>query len=255
MLEVDALGFGYKKRPILNDICLTINKGEMVSIVGPNGTGKTTLIKCLAGIHKPDTGTVRINGNNILDMHRRDYARCVGYVPQNCPSRFPITVFEAVLMGRRPHIVWKPTQTDYDKTARIIGSMHLEQIALEDFDQLSGGQKQKVLLARAIAQDTDYLLLDEPTSNLDLKHQLDVLEMISDLVKTKQVAAVLAMHDLNLAARFSHRMVMMKQGHILCSGTPSQVMTQENISTVYGVRAVVGHNQGNPYILPTGIVR
>jgi len=254
MLQVDALSFGYKKRTILTDISLKVHKGQMVSIAGPNGTGKTTLIKCLAGIQRPSCGTILINGKDAFGMHRREHARCVGYVPQSSPSKFPITVFEAVLMGRRPYITWKPTQTDFEKTAQIIESMNLKDIALRDFDNLSGGQKQKVLLARAIAQDTDILLLDEPTSNLDLKHQFEVLEMISSLVKTNQMAAVLAMHDLNLSSRFSHRMVMMKEGQILCSGTPSEVMTPENISTVYGVHAVVSQNEGHPYILPTGTV-
>ncbi|WP_020586474.1 ABC transporter ATP-binding protein [Desulfobacter curvatus] len=254
MLQVDALSFGYKKRTILTDISLEVHKGQIVSIAGPNGTGKTTLIKCLAGIQKPSCGSILINGKDAFGMNRREHARCVGYVPQSSPSKFPITVFEAVLMGRRPYITWKPTQNDFEKTAQVIESMNLKDIALRDFDNLSGGQKQKVLLARAIAQDTDILLLDEPTSNLDLKHQLEVLEMISSLVKTNQMAAVLAMHDLNLASRFSHRMVMMKEGQILCSGTPGDVMTPENISTVYGIHAVVSQNEGYPYILPTGTV-
>ncbi|WP_320045558.1 ABC transporter ATP-binding protein [uncultured Desulfobacter sp.] len=254
MLQVDALSFGYKKRTILTDISLNVHKGQMVSIVGPNGTGKTTLIKCLAGIQRPRGGSILINGKDAFGMHRREHARCVGYVPQSSPSKFPIIVFEAVLMGRRPYITWKPTQIDFEKTARVIESMNLKDIALRDFDKLSGGQKQKVMLARAIAQDTDVLLLDEPTSNLDLKHQLEVLEMISSLVETNQMAAVLAMHDLNLASRFSHRMVMMKEGQVLCSGTPSEVMTPENISTVYGIHAVVSQNEGHPYILPTGTV-
>lgn len=254
MLHVDALSFGYKKRTILRDISLTVHKGQMVSIAGPNGTGKTTLIKCLAGIQKPSRGTIRINGKDAFGMHRRDHARCVGYVPQSSPSKFPITVFEAVLMGRRPYITWKPTRTDFEKTAQVIESMNLKDIALRDFDKLSGGQKQKVLLARAIAQETDVLLLDEPTSSLDLKHQLEVLELISSLVKAKQVAAILAMHDLNLASRFSHRVVMMKEGQILCSGTPGEVMTPENISTVYGVHAIVRQNEGHPFVLPTGTV-
>ncbi|WP_321416847.1 ABC transporter ATP-binding protein [uncultured Desulfobacter sp.] len=254
MLQVDALSFGYKKRTILTDISLNVHKGQMVSIVGPNGTGKTTLIKCLAGIQRPRGGSILINGKDAFGMHRREHARCVGYVPQSSPSKFPIIVFEAVLMGRRPYITWKPTQIDFEKTAQVIESMNLKDIALRDFDKLSGGQKQKVMLARAIAQDTDVLLLDEPTSNLDLKHQLEVLEMISSLVETNQMAAVLAMHDLNLASRFSHRMVMMKEGQVLCSGTPSEVMTPENISTVYGIHAVVSQNEGHPYILPTGTV-
>lgn len=254
MLTVDDLSFGYRKKKILNNICLELHKGEILSIVGPNGTGKTSLLKCILGINRPDSGSVRVNDRDAFGMDRRDHAKCVGYVPQSSPSKFPITVFDAVLMGRRPYIRWKPTKNDFEKTAQVIESMNLKDIALRDFDKLSGGQKQKVLLARAIAQDTDYLLLDEPTSNLDLKHQLEVLEMLSGLVKKKPVAAMLAMHDLNLASRFSHRVIMMKAGQIFCTGSPQHVMTVENIRSVYGVQAIVSHTNGQPYILATGTV-
>jgi iron complex transport system ATP-binding protein len=185
-------------------------------------------------------------------MSRLVHARRVAYVPQNSPAKFPISVFDAVLMGRRPYIAWRPSENDLKAVADILKSMDLEEFALRDFDRLSGGQQQKVLLARAVAQDSDYLLLDEPTSNLDLKHQMEVLEMISAMVGTKRVGAMLAMHDLNLASRFSDRMVMLKSGQIFSSGTPRQVMTIENIRSVYGVEAVISQTNGHPYILPTG---
>ena len=252
MLSIDSLFFGYRNTNILKNITLELHQGEILSIVGPNGTGKTSLLKCIVGIHKPTCGTIMINGRDLCQMHRRDLAKSVGYVPQNSPSKFPITVFDTVLMGRRPHMTWRPTNEDLKKVAHIIESMNLKDIALRDFDQLSGGQKQKVLLARAIAQDTDYLLLDEPTSSLDLKHQLEVLELLSRLVTTNNAAVMLAMHDLNLASRFSHRMIMLNRGQIVCSGTPQQVMTTENIRSVYGVEAIIRQNNGFPYILPTG---
>jgi iron complex transport system ATP-binding protein len=251
MLNVQGLFFGYKNESILEDVAIQLNKGEVLSIVGPNGTGKTTLLKCIVGVARPKLGTISIDGKNTDQMTRRDLARCISYVPQSAPSKFPVTVFDAVLMGRRPYITWKPSKKDLEIVAAIIASMNLQDVALRDFDQLSGGQKQKVLLARAVAQETDYLLLDEPTSNLDLRHQIEVMEMISNMVMANGVAAILAMHDLNLASRFSHRMVMLNGGRLFCDGKPEQVMTEENIKIVYGVEARVSLNGGYPFVLPT----
>ena len=250
MLRVHGLHFRYKNIDALKHVGIGLNKGEVLSIVGPNGAGKTTLLKCIVGIVKPDNGTVLIDGKDTSRMKRLDLARCIGYVPQSTPSKFPITVFDAVLMGRRPYIVWKPSERDLEIVADLLRSMGLEDMALRDFDHLSGGQKQKVLLARAFAQDTDYLLLDEPTSNLDLRHQMEVMEMISGMVKKKGMAAILAVHDLNLASRFSDTVVMLNAGRVFCSGKPMEVMTVENIRSVYGVEATINQNDGNPYILP-----
>ncbi len=218
--------------------------------MGPNGAGKTTFLKCILGIVKPNRGTILIDGRDASLMKKLNLAKCISYVPQTSPSRFPISVFDAVLMGRRPYIVWKPSKKDLEVVADVLRSMDLEDVALRDFDQLSGGQKQKVLLARVFAQETDYLLLDEPTSNLDLRHQMEVMEMISGMVKRKGAAAMLAMHDLNLASRFSDTIVMLNEGKIFCAGEPSQVMTVENIKSVYGVEATISESNGHPHIVP-----
>ena len=232
MLSIHELSFRYKNINALEEVEITLDKGEILSIVGPNGAGKTTHLKCILRIVKPDKGTILIDGKDTSRMKRLDLARRLGYVPQNSLSRFPVTVFEAVLMGRRPYIVWKPSEKDLNVVANMLKTMDLEDIALRDLDKLSRGQRQKVLLARALAQDTDYLLLDEPTSNLDLKHQMEVMEMISSMVKQRKMAAIVAMHDLNLASRFSDRMVMLKTGRIFCAGRPQQVMTASNIRSV-----------------------
>lgn len=250
MLSINGLDFRYKNISALEDVGIELNKGEVLSIVGPNGAGKTTLLKCILGIVKPDKGTVLIDGRDASRMKRLNLAKCISYVPQASPSKFPISVFDVVLMGRRPYIVWKPSKKDLEVVADLLKSMGLEDVALRDFDQLSGGQKQKVLLARAFAQDTDYLLLDEPTSNLDLKHQMEVMEMISGMVKKKEAAAILAIHDLNLASRFSDTIIMLNAGKIVCTGKPLQVMTANNIRSVYGVEAMINTDNGYPYVLP-----
>ncbi len=250
MLRIHGLDFRYKNITALKDVGIELNKGEVLSIVGPNGAGKTTLLKCIVRIVKPDKGTILIDGKDASRMNRLNLAKCISYVPQASPSKFPISVFDAVLMGRRPYIVWKPSNKDLKVVADLLKSMDLENVALRDFDRLSGGQKQKVLLARAFAQDTDYLLLDEPTSNLDLKHQMEVMEMISGMVKRKGMAAMLAMHDLNLASRFSDAIMMLNAGKVFCTGEPLQVMTVENIRSVYGVESEISMSNGHPYILP-----
>jgi len=250
MLFIRGLHFRYKNINALEDVAMGLDKGEILSVVGPNGAGKTTLLKCIARIVKPTKGTILIDGKDASRMNRLSLARRISYVPQSSPSKFPVTVFETVLMGRRPYIIWKPSKKDLKVVADLLKSMDLEDIALRGFDKLSGGQKQKVLLARAFAQDTDYLLLDEPTSNLDLKHQMEVMEMISSMVKEKGVAAILAMHDLNLASRFSDKIVMLNGGKIFCIGTPPQVMTVENIRSVYGVEVTINLSDCHPYIVP-----
>ena len=250
MLKISGLFFSYKKTEILANIGLELRKGEVLAIVGSNGAGKTTLLRCIAGIAKPDKGSIRIDGRDIFGMKRPDLAKRIGYVPQTAPSKFPVTVFETVLMGRRPYISWRPSENDLKVVTDLLRSMNLEDIALRYFDQLSGGQKQKVLMAKAFAQETDYLLLDEPSSNLDLRHQMEVMEMISGMAKEKRMAAILAMHDLNLTSRFADTILMLNNGKTFCIGEPKQVMTHENIKSVYGVETEINMSNGYPYILP-----
>jgi iron complex transport system ATP-binding protein len=250
MLKVTGLYFNYNGARVLEGIGANVAKGRVLSIVGPNGAGKTTLLKCIAQILRPAAGTVVIDGRDAGGMPRRELAKHLGYVPQGMPAGFPATVFETVLAGRRPYIAWRPSRDDLERTARIIEEMNLVDLAMRDMNRLSGGQAQKVLLARALAQNTRCLLLDEPTSNLDLRHQLEMLEVIITLAKRKDMGVLMAMHDLNLAARFSDTILMLHQGKIFCSGKASDVMTPENIREVYGVEAAVRRDNGYLQIQP-----
>jgi iron complex transport system ATP-binding protein len=234
---------------ILDGLNLVVEDSEVLGLVGPNGSGKTTLIKCIDKILKPK-GSILIDGRDIDTVSRTDLAKRLGYVPQSSSTPLATTVFDTVLMGRRPHISWRVSDSDLDKVADILGLLHLEYLAMRDFSQLSGGQKQKVLIARALAQEPEVLLLDEPTSSLDMKHQLEVMETISSLVKEKKISAVMALHDLNLASMFVDKLAILKGGKIYAAGEPIDLLNAKNIRDVYGVEAVVMNNLDRPYIVP-----
>lgn len=248
-ISIKDLTFSYKSNKILDELNINVEDSEIVSLVGPNGSGKTTLIKCIDRILKP-RGSILLEGREVQEMKQQEIARQIGYVPQSSSTPLATTVFDTVLMGRRPHIGWRVSDFDLDKVSDTLERLNLQDLAMRDFGQLSGGQKQKVLIARALVQEPTLLLLDEPTSNLDMKHQLDVLETISSMVKEKGISAVMAIHDLNLAARFSDKLVMLKKGVIYAAGTPIDLLSEKNISDVYGVEAIVMRSLDKPCIVP-----
>ncbi len=248
-ITIKDLTFSYNSHKILDDLNVVVGGAEVLSLVGPNGSGKTTLIKCIDRILKP-RGSILLDGREIEEMSRQDVARQIGYVPQSSSTPLATTVFDTVLMGRRPHISWRVSDHDLEKVAEVLERLHLEDLSLRDFSQLSGGQKQKVLIARALAQEPAVLLLDEPTSNLDMLHQLEVMETISSLVKEKKISAVMAIHDLNLASRFSDKLVMLKKGRVYAAGEPKALLNEANIGKVYGIEAMIMNAAGRPYIVP-----
>jgi iron complex transport system ATP-binding protein len=250
MLEAENIQFHHGNQRVLDGLSARVEPCRIQAMVGPNGTGKTTFLKCILGILKPAGGSVRVDGEDTLTMDRREVARRIGYVPQSLPGRFSATVFETVLAGRRPHMAWRPSGQDLERTASVIEEMNLTDLAMRDMDRLSGGQAQKVLLARALAQEAPFLLLDEPTSSLDLRHQLEMLELIGLLARQRRMGVLMAMHDLNLAARFADSVLMVERGRVVCSGPPSEVMTPGNIAAVYGVEADVRRENGFLRILP-----
>jgi iron complex transport system ATP-binding protein len=248
-LKVNEIVFGYSSVPILDKVMLELDCSEVIGIVGPNGAGKSTLIRCINKILKPQEGTVTLDGRDINDMSRMEISRRLGYVPQNSSNTFPATVFDTILMGRRPHSGWRSSRDDVKKVLDTLRLVGIEKLAMRDFNELSGGQQQKVILARALVQEADILLLDEPTSNLDVKQQLETMEIVRSMVAEKGISAILAIHDLNLAAKYADRIVMLKDGRIYDVGEPFSVFTGENIRDVYGVEAEVKEDEGKPYIL------
>jgi len=249
-LKIEGVSFSYGSRTALARVTMSVEEGEIVSLVGPNGSGKTTLIKCINRILKPKRGTVLVEKRDVGKVKLRELAELLGYVPQSAGHVFPSTVFDTVLLGRRPYVNWGISPRDKEVVSQMLSLMGLEEMALRQFNELSGGERQKVLIARALAQEPQILLLDEPTSNLDLRHQLEVLGIVRSIVKEKGIAAVMAIHDLNLAARFSDKLIFLDNGKIHDVGEPAKVLTQENIKSVYGVEAVISEDSGIPHIIP-----
>lgn len=254
-LKVKDVEFSYASTPILEKICMELAPAEVLGIVGPNGAGKSTLLRCIDKILKPQHGSILLDGREIKEMSLMEIARRMGYVPQTTTRVFPATVFDTVLMGRRPHLEWRSSEQDMKKVLEALKLLEIEQFAMRDFNELSGGQQQKVFIARALAQEPDVLLLDEPTSNLDIRHQLEAMDIITKLVKERGISAIMAIHDLNLGSRYSDRIIMLNGGSIVAAGSPSSVLTPQNIRQVYGVEAVVRNESERPYIVPISPVR
>jgi len=253
-LVVHGVSFSYKSVPALKDVRFELNHGEILSLLGPNGSGKSTLLKCIDGILKPYCGAVYVGGLKTTAMKAREISRVMGYVPQNIAGGsgvFPFTVFDVVLAGRKPYISWSISDKDVEVAAETIKLLGIEDFAARQFNELSAGEQQKVIIARALAQQPKILLLDEPTSNLDIKHQLEVLDLIKNLSRNMKLSVIMAMHDLNLASRYSDKIVMLKSGCIFAAGPPEEVITEENIMAVYGFKAKVYKlSSGKPHVVP-----
>ncbi len=249
MLQTKNIFFSYGSGPVLEGIDLLVREGELCAVLGNNGAGKSTLLKCITGILQPQKGSVYLGGDESSFLSRRETALRLGYVPQREVCRARVTVFDAVLMGRKPHITWGAQDRDLQTVEEVIDILGLEELALRYIDELSGGEYQKVVIARALAQEPRVLLLDEPTSNLDLKNQLEVLETIREAVEDRGISTLMAIHDLNLAMRFADRFVFLHNGKVLSAGG-DEVLTPYNIELTYGVQVEIHGTNGSRSIIP-----
>lgn len=252
-IDIQGVTFSYHSTPSLIGVSMKLQEKEVIGLVGPNGSGKTTLIKCINKILEPKQGSIMLNGQEVKKMSRLDVAKDVGYVPQSStgnPEALP--VFEIVLMGRRPHIDWQSSEKDNEIVWEALKLLNIEHIAMRNFFELSGGEQQRVLIARSLAQEAKVLLLDEPTSNLDIRHQLEVMDLTKKLVTNENLSAAIAIHDLNLASRYCDKVVMMKDGKVYAAGNANRVLTMENIRDVYGIEVEINRSSSRsiPYIIP-----
>jgi len=261
MLEIDSLSVTYGRRdpsrPLaLDGVSLSVQPGEILVVIGPNGAGKSTLIRAVSGALPSLSGTVRVAGQDLSQMSASQRARHMATVPQarNLPAAF--TVYQSVLLGRTPYLSWLGQTSSRDQRVahRALEQTLTLELADRRVGELSGGEQQRVLLARALAQDTPVLLLDEPTTHLDLQHQSSLLNLLRQLTNQKKLAVLMVLHDLNLASLYADRVALLVGGRLKTSGTPQEVLTEEDLSSVYNVPVhVVPHpDYGSPLVLPDG---
>ncbi len=248
ILDVSGVRFRYNSHPVLDRIGFAVGKSEILAVLGVNGAGKSTLLKCLNGVIRPQAGSALLDNEDLLRMEPPAVARRVGYVPQrHADTR--LNVYEAVLLGRMPHMGWRVDEADHRQVETVLRRMGLSHMALRPVRDLSGGEAQKVVIARALAQSPRILLLDEPTSNLDLKNQLEVMGLIREIVDDNGLSAVIAIHDLNLALRFADLFLFIKD-HQVYSLVRKADLKAETIAAVYGVPVVLGEMAGRTVVVP-----
>ena len=242
----------YGSIPALQGVSLEVHAGDMAGIIGPNGSGKSTLLRTIARVLRPSRGCVLLDGADVLSWDTKQLARRLGVVAQESPITFEFTALEIVLMGRAPYLgrMQAESEADLAVARQVMEQTDCWQVAQRPITQLSGGEKQRVIIARALAQQPEILLLDEPTTALDINHQVEILDIIARLNRSEGVTTLLVMHDLNLASQYCDYLVVLKEGRVSAVGTPEEVITTETISAVYGAEVVVTRHprSGRPQI-------
>jgi iron complex transport system ATP-binding protein len=243
MLEVNDIRFSYES-PVLNGLSFNVGDGELLAVLGPNGSGKSTLIKIIVGILFPESGSVSIAGRNLASISRRESAQLVGYVAQDSSLRFPLTAFELVLQGRfaQGRLIGFESERDVREAEWAMDVTETSEFAGRSLDQLSGGERQRVMLARALAVRPKLLVLDEPVANLDISHQVKMLDLVRRLTIETGLAAIVVTHEVNLAADFASSTLLLKSGEMIAFGAPTEVMTESLLRDVFETDLMVDVN-------------
>lgn len=240
-LQARNVDFSYYDGLVLRDVNLTLRRGELAGLLGPNGSGKTTLLQVLSGLLSPRRGRVLLDGQDVQRLKRRQIARCVAVVPQELAMPFGFTAYEMVMLGRTPHVrpLVGARQRDRQVVAEKMRLTATWELAGRPFGELSGGEQQRVIVALALAQEPEVLLLDEPVVHLDISHQIEILELIKELNRRRNLTVLATMHDLNLAALYFDRLILLDRGRVVVQGTPAQVLHEERIRQVFGAEVQV----------------
>ena len=244
MIEVHSVSFRYHEDWVLQDVSFRVERGEFVGVIGPNGSGKTTLLKILYRLLSPQKGEVLFELAPLKKMNRNDIAKRIAVVSQEAQLLFPFSVLETVLMGRSPYLgqLMFESEKDLEIAKRAMEWTNILPFSERPMDELSGGERKRVFIARALAQEPEVILLDEPTANLDIHHQMDFLNLILTLNREKGLTIVMASHDMNIASEFCDRLILFQRGRIYKMGTPEEVITKEHIESVYGCEVWIDQN-------------
>ncbi|MEM9442946.1 MAG: ABC transporter ATP-binding protein [Pseudomonadota bacterium] len=237
-LNVRGLSFAYSKgKPVLHDVDFDIAPTErLIALIGPNAAGKSTLFRCIAGMLRPASGTVFLNRDDMTAVDRRDWSKRICYMPQSTASSAALTVFDVVLIARKHLHGWRIADDDIETTEKLLARLGIEHLADSYVGDLSGGQQQMVSIAQALVRNPDIFLLDEPTSALDLKNQLEIMSVIRAATIEREITTIVALHDLNLAARFADRFILLREGQLVEIGTPEDILRSETVEATYGVK-------------------
>jgi iron complex transport system ATP-binding protein len=253
MVSVEDIVAGYDGRPVLRDVRFDVASGEFLGLIGPNGCGKTTLLRVISGALPTMAGRVVVEGSDVREIGRRKLARIMACLLQDLSLDLAFTVREIVLMGRSPHLprIGGETKRDFEVARHAMHLCDVSHLADRPITEMSGGERQRVLIAMCLAQEPRVLLLDEPTSHLDIGHQLSVLDLMAKLNRQTGVTVVAVLHDLNLAAEYCQRLLVLNEGRVAALGTPAEVLTAEMVSTVYGTTVLVERNplSGKPHVV------
>ena len=245
ILEVEKIEFGYSENLVLNGIDFSIERGKFISIIGPNGSGKSTLLKTLNNLYIPTCGSIKIDGKDINSFKKRDLAKEIALVPQDTSIDYDFSVEDIVLMGRHPYKkrFERENEDDYSIAREAMELTNTIKFSKKSIREISGGERQRVIIAKALAQNPRIILLDEPTSNLDINHQIDILNLLKKLNRERNTTVILVIHDINLAARYSDEIILVNKGRILSKGRPEDVISLKNIEETYNMKVAIEANK------------
>ncbi len=255
IMEVKNLSFSYHKTRVLSEISFVSQKAEIISFIGENGSGKSTLIRCLCGLLPVPRQHLFYNERDLMNISISERARLFAYVPQRIMNNRGMSAYEYLLLGRKPYFQWGEQQEDLDKIDSIIEDFSLNELAFRLLGELSGGELQKIVIARSFVQDTKIIFLDEPSNNLDIRYQLELMEILKKKSAQDRITIFMAVHDLNLVYRYSDRVALLKEGLVFTIGTPEETMTEDNLLEVMGVHCRIEQGITRKYISPERFIK